>query len=551
MSSGVGGWKRKLWPLLPALLLGALYLAAANPEFRFMEGASAIKLLQARSLLEGRGYTDIGRLGAPPEIARPPGFAVVVAAIMSVFGEDMLALKIINNFFAALAAVALFFLLRGRTDDPGLSAALVLAGFLFPSQFVIARYLEAEFLFAFLFFGALAMFEAAQDRGFKDRALLAGFALAMTLACLVRTVGLCLVPAAVLVLLVSASATRQTRMLWAGVILTSWLAVGGGWMLRNQLAAPKGELTYLNPFMVGEPVSSVYWLLEDQRVPLLPPPSPGGLKELLGRVPPNAGFFLRQVAENLWPASRAWSWVGVITLTALPLALTFLGFGFGLVLKRRLADFTVLCYLPLILLWPYQDNRFLLPVVPLLMLYLVEGTKIMAGRLLRDPGKARRPARFIALAALFLVSAIFARQDLQRLLEFKQPSAWPVLERHPHFRITSPHLGAYHSLLLLEWLRTHTVPGDRILYHAYAPCGLLTRRECTAFPLLGPSAIMKFIDDSGITYVLVDDEAQYGPAYTSALTPKYLVPLIQTYPQRFSAAASAGENARVFRVIPR
>jgi len=531
-------------------VIAGFYVAAASPQFRFWEGASAIKLLHARALLAGQGYTDIGRIGSPPEIVRPPGFDLLLAGIIALFGEDMLALKLINNSFAPLAGFALWLLFRRRTQQPDLAALLALAATLFPHLYQLARYLESEILFLLLLTAALCLFERAHDQGFRDRRLLAAFTMVLAVACLVRTVALVLVPAAWMTLALRRELPRRRRLSWAAIIFAGWLAVGGGWMLRNQLVAPKGELTYLTKFLAGAPVNSLYWLAEDHRVPLLPPPPRAGVAAVAARSIPNGAFFLRQLLENVWPASADWPPGVVLAGSALPALLVMLGLVRGLLRRRRLLDFFTALYLGVITFWPYQDNRFLLPVTPFLLLYLIEALEA-AGRACFRPPSDQEPriVRGLLVFLLALLIPLFAVQDLHYLAQGKRLTM-PVLERSPHFRITSPNLGAYHSLLLLDWLRSHSRPSDRILFHSYEPCALLTERQCSPIPPVNPESLLRFLDDKGITLVVVDDQAEYPPAALATFTSRFLIPAIEAHPERFQVLYRLpSSSAQVLRVV--
>lgn len=535
--------------IVAALLVAILYLAAGTPELRFMEGASAIKILHARAILSGQGYTDIGRLDSPPEIVRPPGFAYLVAGVVGLFGENMFALKLANNIFAPLGFLALFVLLRRRTEDAYLSMSIALAAYLLPNMFHIARYLEAEILFSSLFFIAIAIFERASDRDFGGRRLLFAFGLVLALAIMVRTVAFVLVPGAMLALFFRGGPAWKRRLGWAGVIVGVWVLVGGGWMLRNQMVAPTGEMTYLDKVLSGKPVHSIYWLAEDHRVPLMAKPRRATLMDIGARAIPNSIFLIRQGLANAWPECSAWTVPKLLAVAALPLLLVLFGFFRGLFLKRRLLDFTTGIYLVVILFYSYQDNRFLLPIAPFILLYSAMGIRSAAKTAFRsNPDRGVEIGRMVSILAMTALIVIFSTKDVRRL--FEPPSPMPIIEVNPHLRISSPNLGAYHSASLLEWVHTNSSPDDRVLFHSYSPCALITERECSAIPMVGPERLMRFIDESGITLVVVDDEARHARAYMAAFTPRYLLPAIKAYPERFKILANAPDSyARVLRVV--
>lgn len=526
-----------------AAALAVLYLGAADGEYHFMEGASAEKIMQVRGLLSGAGYYEIGRVGVPPEVLRPPGFALVLAGVELLFGEDMLALKLFNNLFAPLGFLAAYFLLRRRAGAwPAI--AISFSAYLFPFTYAIARYLESEFLFSLLLFAAMAVFERARDREFIDLKLLGLFAALLAAAVMIRTVAFVLVPASFLALFFQPAAPARRRLAWAGAITLAWLVVGGGWMLRNQQVSAPGELTYVDKVLVGEPVQSVYWLALDHRMPLLPKPRPAGPMDIAVRLAANLSFFTQAPLRETWPGSASWGNAGLL-IVALPALLFLLGLGRGLWKERRLPDFTLLFYLGVILLYPHQDTRFLVPVLPFLILYPVEAVAAGLRYFLKQ---GERKSMVTTLILCMALGASFFIQDMRRLGATHYDL--PAIVRSPHFRITSPNPGAYHSAVLLDWVHQHSSPNDRVLFHSFAACAVLTERQCSGIPMVDPSRLMQYLDDAGITLVVVDDEARYGPAYTSAFTAQYLIPALKKYPERFETLISAdGSSARVMRVV--
>jgi len=548
---GTPFWKSPLlWAAVAALLIAVLYLFAANPHFRFMEGASAIKILHARALLAGHGYTDIGRVGAPPEIVRPPGFPAFIALIFAVFGENLLALKIINNLFAPAGFMVLFLLLKRRSDSPFAALAIAFAGYLFPFLLGMARYLEAELMFCFLFFAALYVFERAHDEALARKSLAAIFVFLLCISSLVRSVGFVLVFAALPALGFMKESTVKRRLVFAVVIVVSWAAVGGGWMLRNQAVAPKGELTYVDKLLADEPVDSVYWLLEDQRTPRLWSPGRASALEILARSRPNSVFYLGKLIESVrqtW--TRAWPALIVALLAVLIMAAGLIN---ALIKKRRITEIVVLLYLIVVLLWPYQDTRFIVPVLPLLLYYLAEGIGLIAGPFVPSFRDHKKSAVIVSVAVMSTLAAVFAYHDLRLLIKDKDAANKVVIKKGENFRITATSKATANSALLLQWLRRNSTEDQLIMYHSYAPCALITGRQCTGIPLGKPEKVMGYIKQKGVDWVLLDDEFSHGHEYMAVYTEKVLKPACKAFPEYFREAKTLpGSKARVLKVRER
>jgi len=365
---------------------------------------------------------------------------------------------------------------------------------------------------------------------------------------MVRTVAFTLVPAALLALGCCRAIPWKKRALWSGVIIAAWVMVGGGWMLRNQIVSAAGDLTYMDKALAGEPMNSLYWLALDQRLPLLAAPRRAAPADIMARALSNLNFYARQPLYNAWPAGAARA-SGISLAASAPAALLLLiGLLRGLFQKRRLLDFYVFIYLAVLIFYPHQDTRFLIPVMPFLILYAVEALEPGARFFFRGEGRTRAAGRIAGLVLSAVLILIFSYRDFRHCSGIHYDT--PVIVRGPYFRVTTPHLGAYHSAVLLDWVRKNSSPTDRVLFHSYAACAVMTEKQCAGIPLVDPARLIKFLDDAGITLVVVDDEAKYGPAYTSAFTPRFLVPAIEAFPDRFQSLMTLdNSSARVWRVV--
>ncbi len=112
--------------------------------------------------------------------------------------------------------------------------------------------------------------------------------------------------------------------------------------------------------------------------------------------------------------------------------------------RRRLAGLVPVATLPLLLVWPFTEaGRFLVPLVPMILVGAVEGLAIMRSRW--RPGRSRRWAAGLVLAASVpytVYAAATDRAGVQRRLQepFDAACSWivkdatrpgPVLTMHP------------------------------------------------------------------------------------------------------------------------
>lgn len=108
---------------------------------------SVFYFISAESLASSFEYRDVfGRITAH----WPPGYPMLLAPVFAVFGQSVIAPKVVNVILAALACVLTYHLgARAFTRPTGLAGAGILA--LFPGQIYFSTLVMTEVFFGFLF----------------------------------------------------------------------------------------------------------------------------------------------------------------------------------------------------------------------------------------------------------------------------------------------------------------------------------------------------------------------------------------------------------------
>jgi 4-amino-4-deoxy-L-arabinose transferase-like glycosyltransferase len=220
------GWLPLGCVILVALLARLLFASGAPV---FLEGDSQSYLLPAWELAHGEGFN--------PELRRAPGYPLLVAASLRLFGDSLERLALLQHSLG-LAAVVLTYLLARRLF--GTLAALLagLAVALAGPQLIYERYVMTEALFgSVLIAGLLAMVDALAPAGGRaplagraGRLLLAGALLA--LAALVRPIAQAILPLFLLACLALLPRWRPA-LTAAGLVVVGYGLVFAPWMLRN------------------------------------------------------------------------------------------------------------------------------------------------------------------------------------------------------------------------------------------------------------------------------------------------------------------------------
>lgn len=542
--------------ILASVVVAALYLAMANNRFHFLEAAESGDILLARALAQGEGFREVWRLGKPPCTVRPPGFAFIMSLVVRIFSMDLLAMKVINNLFGVLGFLAALVLLRRRLDSNYLVLVLCFFSFTLPFWIDVSKYLYSGGAYTCFILFALAAFETADDREFGGRWLLLLFTALFAGSLMIRGAAIALPVAALISLLSRRVAPAKNRWTWAVAVVIAALLSSGAWTLRNYKAKGAQDQPYFSKLLVGEPPQSLYWLAEDQGVPLAPKPRPLTVKRLFRRLLDSGTYYLDHTAPFMLPVLevaprwllRTWSAAGLFLIVA--------GLLLSIKKERRISELFALLTLGIAWLWPFPHPRFFAPVMPILLFAMVDGGFRMVKALNRSPSREF----FMSLtSSTFLILGIVAIainliQDFKIVRDRFQEPEFKLLHSSGMLMVTS-RPEAYRSLLILDYVRANTEPEASVMFHSIHPCGLVAQRICSTVPLARPDRVMDYIIEHGIDYVVADDEGgQWGASIFSF---HFLLPAIRAHPERFEDVETinrgfeeSGSRARLFKVVP-
>lgn len=347
------------WALvgLGVVLLG-LSVLAWSPFPAGIWHDDGVYVLLGRALAEGEGLRYTGVSGAPPAGKFPPLYPLTLAGLWSL-SPDVEAVtamaSALNLFFLAIAALLFARLLHRHVGvSPVMAAVLAALAWLPLPLWRTGLVAFSEPLFLLLLVGAATLACRLEERS-EDRVAL-GLLILVALASIhVRTVGVAVVVAAGFALF-SRGRRRAAAVTVAGVVAGSlpWAI----WSARAGRAVPEELRDVLGPY--GG------WLLGQIRA------NPTGyLLELQGQ----ARDLVDRVVTLLVPAPPAWEpWFGDVRWLALAILVPAFFLGLDRLWSRsRTPVLLVFTYLVIVWLWPFRDNRLLVPVAPFLILLVAEG----------------------------------------------------------------------------------------------------------------------------------------------------------------------------------
>ena len=500
------------WPWAPwglALALLALGLSVWEPFPPGIWHDDGVYVLLGRSLAEGEGLRYVGIPGAPLAPKFPPLYPLLLGLVWLLFPsfpENVPLFGGLNLVLTALAAGVFSLYLKKILGLPApfaLSATALI--WISAHLWRVASVPLSEPLFLLGLLMALwagGRMEAKGGIGPVGLFLLAGGG-----ALYARTLGVAVLAAGVVALFLGG------RRKAAGWTATGTLALFLPWIYWSGRAAdsiPEPLLDTLGPY--GG------WLMGQ----LLQQPW-----EFAQFVAANAGHLLSRIATLLLPGVPGPSLL--LGLVVAPVCLL----GLGELFKRsRILPLTLCLSLGILLLWPFQEIRLLVPFQPILMLCLVMGFRRLVYSMSLPP-RLRIPVAVVALAWV----ALFASVSIFRL-----SSGWSV----EPYRIR--------SAALLDAVRAveENTPPDAVVGapELWAGIHLYTGRAVVPSARFRPLAVGGPVEGtpeqqyaiwigSGVTHVLVEHGGRvHGPALdrVDALCPPGTVQLLDSQPGRFLVA---------------
>ncbi len=504
-------------PSTVAVIIWLVGLAVIGPWPVGVFYDDGIYLSLARALAEGHGLRYLNLPENLAGVRYPPLYPALLALIWKIAPDrdaTVVAAKFVNMFLLGIGGAGFtVVLMRPFGVRPAVAAIAALAGSLAVPVLATASVLFSEPLFFVTLLGAGALAErVARDHTGPGRAFTAG--LICALPALVRTVGIAL-PAGLFVILVLRGRWRDLACAGLGtlILLTPWMA----WTARHAPTIPA--------ILQGNYGSYFAWYAEGARVE-------GG--KLIGQVlVRNLAEIVRPFGVFLSPMPTLWVRVPLLLCAAI---VSISGL-------RRLAQSCpvvavgLLIYLTTILLWPFEPDRFLWGIWPVIV-----GVYVLGVGSWWPLGAVTRflPARWLLTAASAISVFAYLRYGT---IGFKN-QGWEPAQRSVADAMRPA----------LEWVAKH-VPPDRLVAGNNDPMYYLyTGRR--AIPSSGWSAADYVRPPSGATAIanleaLLD---RFHPEVLLVLAPNEPAAfgakhLLQTRPARLVMIDSLPHGGAVFRPV--
>ncbi len=513
--------------LVAAFGTAAIYLLSLT-SYLSVEGDNAVYIILAKALATGHGYTDIQGPVPRVEAQYPFLFPLLLTPIVFAFGTGaVMLMQFLVTLFALGSFAVGFFLFRRWLNSAPLALVIVLATASSDLVWSFSHKVLTEIPYSF--FTLLACLMTTRYAAQEDWRTRAGFyaALAASVAFLTRTIGLGLCVAVPLFLLIASPLPASRDGWWLRLKKAAFssailLVTVGGWTLRNRVVFRGQGHNYIGQFSL----KNAY----------VPEAGRADIHALLVRMGDNLGYYAQVYQRML--VGHVWDGITLGGhLSPLVLMLTLAGFLYALVWRRTVAEPYIFAYVVIVLLWPWQDLRFAVPVLPFLFYYLAQA--VLLPFLVLDRLPLLNPRLLVAIvllpfavrSGLHTVRTALDDRQVGYHYEAGRLGEWPAY----------PDWVEFHKAAL--WLQRYALPGSTVINRSpnllYLWTGLPSRNYPYTF---NRAAVLRDISREHNDYVIYDS---FDWTYT---TKQYLRPVIVHYRSHFVALKQFGHTT-VYQVL--
>jgi hypothetical protein len=469
----------RLQRILPLAIVAVVTLVALVTVTPWPVGAyqdDAIYTVLAKALATGEGYRMINLPGSPHATHFPPAYPFFLSLLWRIspaFPDNIVLFKFANALWLGVTALGAFVFARSCLKWGMAGAALAaVAGTLSIVVLLVTGVVMSEPMFMALLFPALMLAERATREESLGIAAVAGF-VGAALA-LVRTMGTVILPATLLIMI------WRRNFRGAFVLVAAAAALLVPWQLW--LNAWQHEIPAV---LMGKYGSYGPWLAGGFQE--------GGVAFARDVVIANVKSVHRFLGYFFAPVSLAWprtvAFVGVSGLAAIGLAV------FG---KRSPVTLLfLLAYAGVILLWPFEPDRFVIAVWPLLTLCLMAGAHAIWRW--QPSSTAWRALRTGALVAAVALSTGFLSFNVRGY----RHQFWASIQRDAGRRAKP----------MVEWIATQTAKSDVLMTDDDVLIYLYTGRQGTPTSTFLPRERLRPLTDEDNVAAVRAMIDTYAPRY--------------------------------------
>lgn len=459
-------------------------------------GDNAGYYILAKSIATGNGYANIHKPKAELSNHLPPGYPLIISMVFKLFGTQITTIKLTNGLLFFLSLLALFILFYKLTQRLHLAFSSILLVLINGHLLRFSTMIMSEIPFLLISTLTLLIFvDLNRNTTPLRNPKFYIFLLLLSASFYIRTAGIALIAGISFTLLFEKSFKYLFSTISGfGLLITPWQIrsyfLGGNSYFR--------QLLDKNPYQpeLGKMdlIDWVYRILQN-------------IKRYVSIEIPNSCFPWKTI--NYQSIASLSDWFIGITI------ITFILLGLSQLRKYRLLVFGYLTgSFGILLLWPdvWYGVRFILPIVPILILLTILGLSTAIAILLKNLTINTEKVFLIAPYLCFVFSfCLFFNQ----LKDVNKQAKLPYPMNYNNY------------LFLAKWAKTNTNEDDVICCRKEQLFYLFSNRKVVRYKnTLNPEELILDLKENKVSYVVLD---QLG--FLS--TPRYLYPAIKRYPEKF------------------
>jgi len=450
----------------------------------FVGGDNAAYVSLSKSLVQGKGLTEIWTPEQRPHTQYPFGFPLLLAPI-SLLKLPYAWYKIIP-WLAGLAGILLSWLLFDRQGRaPALAVCLLLA--MNPHFLEYGHWVLSELPFMALMLLSLWCLSRWEERG--GWLWFLGSLAAAAASAHVRSAGVALLAAAPVHLAI------RRKFKWSLLYLAAGLALMVPWALRNARCGTAGG--YLDQFLMLDPYQ--------------PELGRAAFGDVVSRIWTNLRLYLGSIwPQLLLPGTEVWGAGAGRVFAFLLLSVPAIAGAAAGARRVGAAAWLLFAYLAMSALWPaaWTDLRFALPVLPLLAYFLLLGYSLVLRAAFGRASVAAAAALLLALAAGNAAATLGRTGDSLRMkAEYRRGDrlAGYAAQWRSFFQAA-------------EWIKGNTPQGSVVVSRKPQLFFLAAGRRSFCYPFTADAGSLR-AELAKADYVMVEP--------VSGTVQRYLIPAIQ------------------------
>lgn len=441
-----------------ALLVVFSCLAVARwNQLYFFTPDSARYVMMAKSFVSGGGYRLIDTPGEPLYAHRPPGMSLLLTPAAIIAPYNVLLAKA-TVLLTALALITLLYLYVMRLQEPESEQELpsprrfywpaLLIAFLFainPYTLFFSTIVMSEIPFMACSLAILCLLAVRVDRpGKTDLILFTGLLVFLPF---LRTIGIALVLAvgcwAVL---------RRPRWRWLTGVACS-LLVSGIWMVRNAALEQSGYTAVALKELKSQGIFGTLLSIMQRCITHFE----SFCQKLFPDMPGTSPRYARMILdENSFLPGPTWIY---LALGALVLALSC----YGMLKRRQQGGSVALLYLifslGILSLWPWMQQRFTLPLIPVVLAFVPAGWNAFV----RHIEIARPLTRTVSLTVFAMLLLLFCGWQIKTDASLISANLKMISQANQFYTDQLPPNQFSNWNAAGEWIKQHTRPDSRLI----------------------------------------------------------------------------------------